>query len=132
MADQRKITLRQGHATPRTIILRELPTATPSSGTRIYLRTLHTTPRTIVLYRADESGDTGSFPTQYAGLRTWNGSLVELCLVATADAPAGDQWRVYKGGTAYAVYLVDTTDPLASGVRIQTSAGVKSARIKTT
>lgn len=79
-------------------------------------------------------GGTGGFPTQFAGLRTWHsGALLELCLVATADAPAGmgGQPRVRKGGVTYAVYLVATTDPQASPVRIRTSTGVKAIRKKT-
>jgi hypothetical protein len=43
----------------------------------------------------------------------------------------GAVWKVYKNGTAYAVYLVETTDPNASGVRLRTSTGIKSARLKT-
>ncbi len=71
------------------------------------------------------------FPTQFAGLRYFLGTVKELALVALADAPAGDQWRIRKNGTDYAVYLVDTTDPNASQVRIQTSEGLKAARLKT-
>ena len=71
------------------------------------------------------------FPTQYLGLKYYDGSVVNLCLVATADAPAGDQIRINKNGTTYAVYLVDTTDPNASKVRVNTSDGVKSLRLKT-
>ena len=74
---------------------------------------------------------TSSFPTQYAGLRFFKTTVQELCLVATADAPAGAQWRIDKNGTTYAVYLVDTTDPNASHVRVQTPAGTKAARLKT-
>lgn len=72
-----------------------------------------------------------AFPAQFAGLRYFLGTVKELCLVALGDAPAGDQWRIRKGGTDYAVYLVDTTDPNASQVRIRTSDGVKAARLKT-
>ena len=71
------------------------------------------------------------FPTQFAGLRFFKGSVQELSLVALADAPTGNQWRINKNGTDYAVYLVDTTDPNASHVRVQTSSGVKAARLKT-
>jgi hypothetical protein len=71
------------------------------------------------------------FPTQFAGLRYFLGTVRELCLVALGDAPAGDQWRIRKNGTDYAVYLVDPTDPNASQVRIRTSDGVKAARLKT-
>lgn len=72
-----------------------------------------------------------SFPTQYAGLRYFLGTVRELCLVALTDAPAGDQWRIRKNGADYAVYLVDTTDPDASQVRVETSEGLKAARFKT-
>lgn len=72
-----------------------------------------------------------TFPTQYAGLRYYLGSVRELCLVAVGDAPAGDQWRIRKNGTDYAVYLVDTTDADASQVRVQTSDGPKAIRLKT-
>ena len=72
-----------------------------------------------------------SFPAQFAGLRYFLGTVKELCLVALADAPAGPQWRINKGGTDYAVYLVDTTDPNASQVRVDTGAGIKAARLKT-
>jgi len=72
-----------------------------------------------------------TFPTQFAGLRYFLGTVRELCLVALGDAPAGDQWRIRKGGTDYAVYLVDTTDPNASQVRVRTNDGIKAARLKT-
>ena len=72
-----------------------------------------------------------SFPAQFAGLRYFLGTVKELCLVALGDAPAGPQWRINRGGTDYAVYLVDTTDPNASQVRIDTGAGIKAARLKT-
>lgn len=71
-----------------------------------------------------------AFPTQYAGLRYFHGTVKELCLVDVADAPT-PVWRVRKGATTYAVYLVDTTDPNASPVRIKTAAGIKAARLKT-
>ena len=79
----------------------------------------------------DVAAIVAAFPTQFAGLRYFLGTVKELCLVALADAPAGPQWRIRKGGTDYAVYLVDTTDPNASQVRIDTGAGIKAARLKT-
>lgn len=75
-----------------------------------------------------------SFPTQYSGLRIWDGSQVlDLCLVSEADAPIGmgGVFKVDKGGTVYALYLVDTNDANASPLRIRTSTGVKSVRLKT-
>lgn len=75
-----------------------------------------------------------TFPTQFAGLRAYyQGAVRDLCLVALADAPAGMGAvpRVRKGGTDYAVYLVETSDTNASPIRIRTSAGVKAIRQKT-
>ena len=74
----------------------------------------------------------GGFPTQYSGLRVYYGGAVRsLCLVAVADAPTGDTPMVRKGGTTYAVYLVDTTDPDASSVRLRTNDGTKAIRLLT-
>lgn len=135
MADQRKITLRQGHATPKNIVLRELPVATPHPGTKIYLYVGHANPKNIILRDPTTLVIVGGpFPVQFAGLRTFYGGAVrELCLVAVADAPAGmgGVLKVHKGGTDYAVYLVDTADPNASPVRINTSTAVKAIRLKT-
>ena len=75
-----------------------------------------------------------TFPTQFFGLRAYyHGAVQDLCLVALADAPAGMGGvpRVRKGGTDYAVYLVETSDSNASPIRIRTSAGVKAIRQKT-
>lgn len=74
------------------------------------------------------------FPTQYEFLRVYDdGAVKALSVVATADAPGGmgGQLRIMKGGTVYAVYLVETTDPNASTVRLRTSSGTKSLRWKT-
>jgi len=75
----------------------------------------------------------GLFPTQYAGLRYFKGTVRELCLVAEGDAPTGmgGVWKIRKGGVDYAVYLVETSDPNASHVRVQTTTGIKAARLKT-
>jgi len=78
---------------------------------------------------------TGSFPTQYLGLRIKKGAgTIDLCLVAVADAPSGmgGQLRIFNaGGTPRVVYLVETTDPNASPLRIKTSTGIKAIRLKT-
>ena len=95
-----------GDATPADIIIGDPTVVRPSSG----------------------------FPTQFSGFKIRKtGSTIELCLVATADAPAGmgGQLRTRRGGTTYALYLVETTDPNASPVRIRTSAGTKAIRLKT-
>lgn len=49
MADQKEIVLRQGDASPKDIVLYDLPAATPSSGTTIYLYQGDATPKDIVL-----------------------------------------------------------------------------------
>lgn len=74
-----------------------------------------------------------SFPTQFSGLRYYLGTVKELCLVAEADAPSGmgGAWKIRKGGTTYAVYLVETSDPNASQMRLRTTTGTKAARLKT-
>ncbi len=75
-----------------------------------------------------------SFPTQFPGLRTYYGGAVrELCLVAIADAPTGmgGVIKIDKGGTLYAVYLVETSDPDATPVRVRTTTGTKAIRRKT-
>ena len=75
-----------------------------------------------------------TFPTQFSGLRAYyGGSVRDLCLVALADAPSGMGGvpRIRKGGTDYAVYLVETSDINASAIRVRTSAGTKAIRVKT-
>lgn len=74
----------------------------------------------------------GGFPTQYAGLRAfYGGSVQELCLVALGDAPSGNVMKIKKGGTVYAIYLVDTSDSNASPIRIRTTTTTKAIRKKT-
>jgi hypothetical protein len=88
----------------------------------------------IVDWTGVPTGTAPIFPVQYAGLRIWHdGAVVELCLVALADAAPGMGGvpRIRKAGTTYAIYLVETSDPLASAVRIRTSAGTKAIRLKT-
>lgn len=74
------------------------------------------------------------FPTQYAGLRVYHGAAaLELCLVSTADGASGMGGipHIRKAGVTYAIYLVETSDPLATPVRIRTSLGTKAVRVKT-
>ena len=73
------------------------------------------------------------FPTQFFGLKVYyNGSTKDLTLVNVGQAPTGGGiMRIKKGGVEYEVYLVDTADPNASSVRIQTPGGIKSIRLKT-
>lgn len=75
-----------------------------------------------------------TFPAQFLGLKAYyQGAVKDLCLVAEADAPAGmgGVIKLDKGGTLYAVYLVETSDPDASPIYVQTAAGTKAIREKT-
>ena len=70
-------------------------------------------------------GDTGGgFPPQYGFF---------LSVVSENNAPAGmgGVLKVRKNGVTYGVYLVETNDPNASPVRIKTTTGIKSIRLKT-
>ncbi len=121
------------------------------SGNDVYLRPDRTPLIDVYLYSGQTGNDvylrqerrpydTGevapppSFPAQFSGLRVYYGGAVrELCLVAEADAPTGmgGVIKIDKGGTLYAVYLVETTDPDATPVRVRTTTGTKAVRIKT-
>ncbi len=134
MADQRLITVYPGDASPKDIIVRALPVADVPAGTTIWLYAGDATAKDIVLRDPTVLAGAGpSFPTQFAGLRYFNGSVKQLALVALADAPSGmgAVWRIRKNGTDYAVYLVETSDPNASEIRLRTSAGTKAARLLT-
>lgn len=75
-----------------------------------------------------------AFPQQFSGLKIQKtGSVIELCLVAEADAPLGmgGVVKLRKNATTYAAYLVETADQNASPVRIRTSTGTKAIRLKT-
>lgn len=73
------------------------------------------------------------FPVEYRGfeVQTELHGIITLCMVAVTDAPAGNVWKVEQDGVTYAVYLVDVDDVHASPVRIQTTNGVKAARLFT-
>lgn len=76
----------------------------------------------------------GGFPAQFFGLKAFFQSAIkDLCLVAEADAPTGmgGVFKVRKGAVNYAIYLVETTDPNASPIRVRTSTGTKAIRLKT-
>lgn len=132
---QKDVQIFTGHATPKNIILRALPIAAAAATTTIFLYTTHATPNNIVL--GDPTvvrGGGAVFPTQYSGFKVQKtGSVIELCLVAEADAPGsmGGVVKIRKGVTNYALYIVETSDPNASPVRVKTVTGVKSVRLKT-
>lgn len=68
------------------------------------------------------------------GLRSQIGGVVqELCLVVAGQGATGVGGipKIVKGGTVYDIYLVETTDPNASAIRIRTTTGIKAIRKKT-
>lgn len=132
MADQRDITLQAFDADPKTIILRALPIVELVS-TVIFLAAFDVSPTTIILRNTTVAPGGGSFPTQFFGLKGYDGGALDLCLVAVGDAPSGMGGvpMLRKNGTTYAVYLVETSDPNASTFRLRTTTGTKSVRLKT-
>jgi len=71
-----------------------------------------------------------AFPTQCVGLKARIGGVTkDLCLVAEGDSDDG--LRIKKGGTTYAIYLVETGDGNASPIRTRRGAATKAIRYKT-
>lgn len=134
MAGQRDVSLYEGHATPKDIILRALPLAAVVS-TSIYLYEGHASPNDIILRDPTvAAGGGGGGPTEFFGLRSYyHGAVQDLALIAAADGITGMGGipMVRKNGTTYAVYLVETTDPNASPIRVRTTTGIKAIRQKT-
>ena len=133
MATANDSILHAGAASPTDIVLRTLQ-ATTVAATVIYLFAGAASPTDIILRNPLETPAAGGFPTQYAGLRTYyHAAVQELCLVAAADGATGMGAipMVSKNGVTYAIYLVDTTDPNASLVRMEAGVGIKAIRLKT-
>lgn len=59
--------------------------------------------------------------------------MIELSLVAEADAPAGmgGVLKMQHASATRAAYLVEVGDANASPVRVQTTTGIKAIRLKT-
>lgn len=86
MADTRTITLRQGHGTASTIILRALPVPDPVTTT-IVLYGLHATPATIILRNPLTIPEGGGGPTIIESTASSSGS-------ATASGDSCAIWHV--------------------------------------
>ena len=89
MADQKRIKLYSLHATPKNVVMRELPVANASAATKIYLYTTHATPKNVVMRDPTSApipaGDTvngalgatlGALTLSSAGQVTIDGDLV--------------------------------------------------------
>ena len=109
MADQRKITLYQGHGTPRTIVLRALPVADVSTGTTIRLKALHATARTIILGELPGDADVAGGPVAGSASQT---------LGSVTQSASG---KVHIAGTA-AQSLGAVTQSAAGALRIAGTA----------
>lgn len=130
MADQRKITLYQGHGTPRTIVLRALPVADVSTGATIRLKALHATARTIILGALPGDADVAGGPvagsaSQALGILTQsvtgrlliNGQAAQSLAALTQSASG----KVRIAGTA-AQSLGAVTQSAAGALRIAGTA----------
>jgi hypothetical protein len=102
MADQKKITLRGTHATPKNIVLRELPVATPSAGTTIRLKSLHATPKNIILGDPTQSGAAGPTFTLIAsgGTYAFTGGDALFVKTPTFTLTADGASYAFSGGAA--------------------------------
>lgn len=65
---------------------------------------------------------------QDIGLRVWNGGPQPIAIAAEPTGTLTSPLRISKDGVTYGIALVDPGDPNDSGVRIQTSSGIKALR----
>lgn len=77
------------------------------------------------------SGSANSHPRTHADDHMLAGADVILLNQFGLPTGMGGVVTINKNGTLYSVYLVETSDPDASSVRIQTTTGIKSVRLKT-
>lgn len=87
MTDQKEITLRQGDATPKDIVLYDLPVATPSVGTTVYLYQGDATAKDVILRDPTTLQITGAVAYTLvcnAGTYTYVGSDATLAYVPGA------------------------------------------------
>lgn len=111
----------------RDVWLFPLDTLGNPAGTDVYLRSTRR-----IAPEAPAGG--GGGPTQFLGLRTYyHGAVQDLALIAAGDGITGMGGipMLRKNGTTYAIYLVETSDPQASPVRLRTTTGIKAIRQKT-
>lgn len=73
----------------------------------------------------DLAGPTGPWMIDI-GLRVYDGTSVVT--IACEEGAAASPLRIAKNGTVYGIVLVDPSDANASGIRIETSSGVKALR----
>lgn len=107
MADQREITLHQGDATPKDVVLRDLPVASVSSLT-VWMFAGDATPNDIVLRDPTETpsaGGTTVVPVDLASAGTTGGSLVGACLYLTDYSAQGTAGGSMVGAVVFASVL---------------------------
>jgi len=120
------VILRPGHTTPNDVML--FAGAVVSMCLNLFPGA--TTPNDVVLRAMpaciNVEVEAGGGPVTYEGLRVYyDSTVVDLALVAVSDATPGigGVLHIDKNGTTFAVYLVETTDPSASKVRVRTTTG---------
>lgn len=114
MADQKEITLRQGDATPKDIVLYELPVATVPATTTIYLYQGDATPKDVILRdptAAPATGQVNYSLTCAAGSYVYTGQSASLTFARNLSLATGTY--VYTGQAATLTMAVNL--PLAAG-----------------
>ena len=109
MADQKEITLRQGDATPKDIVLYDLPVATPSAGTTVYLYQGDATAKDVILRDPTTlqiSGAVAYTLVCNAGAYTYSGQSAELTVARNLALSAGAY--SYAGSNATLDYVPGT------------------------
>lgn len=107
MADQREITLHQGDATPKDIVLRDLPVASVASLT-VWMFAGDSTPRDIVLRDPTETpsaGGTTIVPVDLASSGVAGGSLVGACLYLSEFSANGAAGGSMVGAAVFPAVL---------------------------
>ena len=113
------ITLRQGHATPKTIILYPLPVAAVSAGTTIRLYAGHATPSTIILGDPTQPRPGGSVT------RSFSLSATDPQDVAAVTVQIGDEFAL---AATDAVDTAEFTVDVTPSVSVETPQGGSAKR----
>lgn len=132
MADQREITLHQGDATPKDVVLRYLPVASASSLT-VWMFAGDATPSDIVLRDPTETpsaGGTTIVPVDLASAGTAGGALVGACLYLTNYSAQGTAGGSMVGAVVFQTVLTASgvaSDALASAAIVASVLGASGA-----
>jgi len=119
VADQREIVLRQGDATPKDIILREMPAAAAATPTTVWMFEGDSTPKDIILRNPLETPTTGGAA-----------SIVGAGGIASAEAFGSPALSVLVSATGIAsaeAFGQPTVTAVAGAASIMDAGGIASA-----